>query len=251
MKFTPEEGRVTVRIQPAPLDRFRIEVEDTGIGIRPEEMHRLFVEFQQLDAGTSKKYPGTGLGLALTKRIVEAQGGQVGVRSGESGRGSVFWCVLPTSTPGFAAPPVARAPSPARVAAGGLKSVLVIDDDPGALRLMDATLTQLGHAVTCIGAPVDALTALTESIPDAVVLDVLMPDINGFELLDRIRANPSLRDVPVIVWTVKDLNEAERRRLLEQAQGIIQKSQGGTDAIVAALAPYLSAAGSDGASDGR
>jgi protein-histidine pros-kinase len=94
LKFTPEDGRVVVRVGPETPDEFRLEVEDTGIGIRPEDLGRLFVEFQQLDAGTAKKYPGTGLGLALTKRIVEAQGGKVGVRSA-AGRGSTFFAVLP------------------------------------------------------------------------------------------------------------------------------------------------------------
>ena len=94
LKFTPEGGRVTLRVGPEGPDRFRLEIEDTGIGIRPEDQARLFVEFQQLDAGTAKKYPGTGLGLALTKRIVEAQGGRVGVDSAP-GRGSTLFAVLP------------------------------------------------------------------------------------------------------------------------------------------------------------
>jgi PAS domain S-box-containing protein len=94
LKFTPEEGRVMIRVGSEGLETFRLEVEDTGIGIRPEDQGRLFVEFQQLDASTTKKYPGTGLGLALTKRIVEAQGGQVGVRS-MPGQGSTFFAVLP------------------------------------------------------------------------------------------------------------------------------------------------------------
>jgi PAS domain S-box-containing protein len=97
LKFTPDVGKVTLRVTLEAPERFRIEVQDTGIGVRREDMHRLFVEFQQLDAGSAKKYPGTGLGLALTKRIVEAQGGQVGVRS-DPGEGSTFWAVLPTST---------------------------------------------------------------------------------------------------------------------------------------------------------
>ncbi len=94
LKFTPEEGRVTIRAAPESDGQLRIEVEDTGIGISPDDISRLFVEFQQLDAGTSKRYAGSGLGLALTKRIVEAQGGSVAVRS-EPGRGSLFSCVLP------------------------------------------------------------------------------------------------------------------------------------------------------------
>jgi protein-histidine pros-kinase len=98
LKFTGEGGVVTVRVMPEPQRRFRIEVEDTGIGIRAEDVNRLFVEFQQLDNGPSKKHAGTGLGLALTRRIVEAQGGLVGVWS-EPGRGSTFWAVLPLEAP--------------------------------------------------------------------------------------------------------------------------------------------------------
>jgi PAS domain S-box-containing protein len=94
IKFTPEGGRVSVRILPETGDRFRLEVEDTGIGIKPEDEHRLFIEFQQLDAGTAKKFAGSGLGLALTKRLVEAQGGTVGVRS-TFGAGSTFFATLP------------------------------------------------------------------------------------------------------------------------------------------------------------
>jgi PAS domain S-box-containing protein len=94
LKFTPDGGQVTVRVGPEEAGTYRIEVKDTGIGIRPEDLGRLFVEFQQLKAGTAKKHQGTGLGLALTKRIVEAQGGRVGVRSAP-GTGSIFFAVLP------------------------------------------------------------------------------------------------------------------------------------------------------------
>ncbi len=94
IKFTPERGIIQVRIQPEKTGWFRLEVEDNGIGIKPEDLRRLFIEFQQLDSGSTKKYAGTGLGLALTKRLVEAQGGQVGVRS-EAGKGSVFFAIFP------------------------------------------------------------------------------------------------------------------------------------------------------------
>jgi PAS domain S-box-containing protein len=98
IKFTPEGGRVTVKVGPEDADAFRIAVVDTGIGIKPEDIGRLFVEFQQLDASTAKRYPGTGLGLALVRRLVEAQGGRVGVES-TPGEGSVFFAVLPRSGP--------------------------------------------------------------------------------------------------------------------------------------------------------
>jgi signal transduction histidine kinase len=94
IKFTPDGGSVSVRCALTDTTQFRIEVEDNGIGIGSADLGRLFVEFQQLDATTAKKYAGTGLGLALTKRMVEAQGGTVGVRSAP-GKGSVFHVVLP------------------------------------------------------------------------------------------------------------------------------------------------------------
>ena len=94
IKFTHDKGLVVVRVQSMGADFFRIDVEDNGIGVNAADLHRLFIEFQQLDAATAKRYAGTGLGLALTKRIVEAQGGTVGVRS-TPGRGSTFSAVLP------------------------------------------------------------------------------------------------------------------------------------------------------------
>jgi signal transduction histidine kinase len=94
LKFTHEGGRVTIRATAEGDDRLRLEVEDDGIGIAPADLNRLFLDFQQLDGGSSKRHPGTGLGLALTRRLVEAQGGEVGVRS-QPGLGSVFHAVLP------------------------------------------------------------------------------------------------------------------------------------------------------------
>jgi signal transduction histidine kinase len=94
LKFTPDSGRIVVRGQPEGDGMFRLEVEDTGIGIPSEDMDRLFTEFQQLDGGVAKRHAGTGLGLALTRRLVEMQGGRVGVRS-TAGVGSTFHAILP------------------------------------------------------------------------------------------------------------------------------------------------------------
>ncbi|HLG99419.1 MAG TPA: ATP-binding protein [Bryobacteraceae bacterium] len=96
IKFTGNGGRVAVRLKTEGSTDFRLEVSDTGIGIAEKDVGRLFLEFQQLDATTSKRHQGTGLGLALTKRVVEAQGGRVGVES-ELGQGSTFFAVLPRS----------------------------------------------------------------------------------------------------------------------------------------------------------
>jgi signal transduction histidine kinase len=99
VKFTGEDGSIVIRVQPEGSDEFRLEVEDTGIGIRDEDLGGLFVEFHQLDSTAAKKYAGTGLGLALTKRILHAQGGRHGVRS-VHGKGSTFYAVLPRTANG-------------------------------------------------------------------------------------------------------------------------------------------------------
>jgi CheY-like chemotaxis protein len=238
LKFSPDSAVVTIRVQAESEHAFRLEVQDGGIGIAPEDMHRLFVEFQQLDAGMAKKYAGTGLGLALTKRMVEAQGGSVGVTSG-SGAGSTFWAVLPRNASTLhveeSVPPPALDTS--TTLAG---TVLVVDDDPAALRLMGATLRSAGYSALCFAHPADALRALENAVPAVVVIDLEMADMDGFDLLERLRKLPHLRRVPVVVWTVKDVSEAERRRLLVAAQHIVPKGDGGGEAILEALAPYLS-----------
>jgi signal transduction histidine kinase len=94
IKFSGNNARVTIRMRPENDRWLRVEVEDSGEGISAEDLKRLFVEFQQLDSSSSKRHQGTGLGLALTRRIVEAQGGSVGVTS-EPGKGSIFWAILP------------------------------------------------------------------------------------------------------------------------------------------------------------
>ena len=94
LKFTPNGGRVTIRARAIEGDRFRLEVEDTGIGVADSDLPMLFVQFQQLESGKAKRHQGTGLGLALTKRLVEAHGGTVGVTS-TMGKGSTFHAVFP------------------------------------------------------------------------------------------------------------------------------------------------------------
>ncbi len=136
LKFTPEEGLVVIHVAAEGEDCVRVAVEDNGIGIRPEDTHRLFVEFQQLDAGLAKRYAGTGLGLALTKRIVEAQGGRVGVKS-EPGKGSTFWAILPRRA-GDAAGAAPRTPSALRARVLGQAQAIVSKGSAGLETVLDA-----------------------------------------------------------------------------------------------------------------
>jgi signal transduction histidine kinase/CheY-like chemotaxis protein len=234
IKFTPEGGQVHVRLSPDEPDMFRIEVEDTGIGIPPDQIGRLFVEFQQLDAGAAKKHQGTGLGLALTKRIVEAQGGRVGVRS-MPGEGSTFFAILPlrmTIAPSDIVRAVNR-PLP------GNRTILVVDDDPATLKLADLALRELGHRPVCLDNAVDALLAAEADPPAVVIVDLLMPQMDGFEFISRLRAVPAGREVPILVWTVKDLDAGERLRLQAAAAAVVPKRAGGSHALVEELRRLL------------
>jgi CheY-like chemotaxis protein len=110
-------------------------------------------------------------------------------------------------------------------------TILVVDDDPGSLKLVAAALQQLGYQTQCERDGAVALRSLRESLPAAVILDLVMPGMNGFEFLEQLRREPSGRRVPVIVWTVKDLTPAEHVFLRTSAQAIVNKGLGGSGVL--------------------
>jgi len=197
LKFTPEDGAVAVRVTPEGDREFRLEVEDTGLGIREADLSRLFVEFQQLDAVNGRSHGGTGLGLALTKRIVEAQGGTVGVRS-TLGHGSTFSAVLPRVAGPIPTParPVAVVPAHA-----GTTAVLVIEDNPSDRERLVRILGDAGYEVAVATTGTEALARCRVRRYDAIVLDLLLPDMHGRDVLRAARRGPN-RDTPVVVVTV-------------------------------------------------
>jgi protein-histidine pros-kinase len=249
IKFTPDGGCITVR-GTAEGDRlFRLDVEDSGIGISTGDLDKLFIEFQQLDGSAAKKYQGTGLGLALTKRIVEAHGGRIEVKSAP-GHGSTFSAILPRKT---ALTPVGGAvegamvgategsglPTPVASFVGMQRPILVVDDDPGTLKVVQASLADLGLRTICREGAAAALAELADDPPGLVVLDMMMPGMDGFEFIARFRDRPDGRDVPIVVWTVKDLGIEERSRLHAAGCAVVSKRSGGASALVAALRPLL------------
>ena len=315
IKFTPPGGRVELRMVGEGPRLWRLEVEDNGPGIPPEQLGQLFVEFHQLDDGLSKQNQGTGLGLALTRRLVEAQGGRVGVYS-EPGRGSRFYAVLPRVAVQDEAPParpghqqlvalrdhplrdgvvrelsqagvtadaassaaevlrlarvrrytelaidmglpdapglgllaalrsggpsmhasvkalaltppsgdsvafpisevlakplrrtaLARALVPLRERLAGGGPVLVVDDEESARELMCAALRATGVAVVEAGGGAEALARLAELQPAALVLDLMMPGVDGLQVLRALRGDPRWAELPVIVWTALALS---------------------------------------------
>jgi signal transduction histidine kinase/DNA-binding response OmpR family regulator len=205
LKFTPENGKVSLRAKPEGSDAFRVEVEDNGIGIRQEDIEKLFVEFQQLDSSMAKRSQGTGLGLALCKRIVEAQGGSVGVQS-IPGKGSTFYAVLPrvpaqgatveSETTGLAS---AKSDAP---------TILVIEDDEKERSWLSRMLAQTGYRVETAATGAEALSKCRNKSFDAITLELILPDMGGWELLHAIRNDHQNHDTPVIVLSVVTEKEA-------------------------------------------
>jgi PAS domain S-box-containing protein len=218
LKFTRENGAVTVCVQAEGAAEFRLEVRDNGVGIAEEDIPRLFVEFQQLDAGTAKRFPGTGLGLAFTKRIVEAQGGRVGVES-QPGLGSAFFAVLPRSP----VQPERSLPSP---------HVLVVEDERIERLLLTGLLQRAGCIVQTASTGAEAVRLCSRQTFDLVTLDWFLPDATGSEVLARLRKLPRHGTTPVIGITMLEeaaecgaLTEFIRKPIdLEALMGALRRS---------------------------
>lgn len=197
IKFTPPGGEISVRVAPDGHDQFRFEVSDTGIGISETDQARLFVEFQQLETGAAKRHQGTGLGLALTRRLVEAQGGVVGVRS-KLGEGSTFYAILPRQVTVTAEPPPAIEPP----SHDGARTVLVVEDDTRDQAQLVAALAGAGYAVELASTGAEALSRWRSRKFDAITIDLLLPDMSGLDLLAALHAEGKQLAVPIIVVTV-------------------------------------------------
>ncbi|MCH6551110.1 MAG: response regulator, partial [Planctomycetes bacterium] len=185
-------------------------VADTGIGIPPDKIAKLFEEFTQADASTTRQFGGTGLGLAISRRFCRMMGGDVTVES-TVGAGSTFTIRLPAevktdSAKAEAGEPARERAEPARLLAEVERgrSVLVIDDDPGARDLMERSLTKEGFTVVTAAGGEEGLEAARQIRPAAITLDVMMPGKDGWAVLKELKTDPALRDIPVIMVTMID-----------------------------------------------
>jgi PAS domain S-box-containing protein len=203
-KFT-HEGEIVLRVESESVDGedwVRLAVSDSGIGIPPEKLGHVFEEFSQAEDTTSRDYGGTGLGLPISQRFCRMMGGDILVES-NPGEGSTFTIRLPMEvTPEEgAADDAPLAPMPEH---GAQRVVLVIDDDPNALELLERTLRGAGVQVVTASNGGEALRLARELHPVAITLDVVMPGIDGWEVLQGLKADPATRDIPVIMVTMTD-----------------------------------------------
>jgi DNA-binding response OmpR family regulator/anti-sigma regulatory factor (Ser/Thr protein kinase) len=195
IKFTGSGGSVTLAID-TNSERARLSVTDTGAGIPPGDLQRIFEAFQQGSQTGRNQVEGTGLGLALTRQLVEAHGGRISVES-EVGVGSTFTVDLPRRVAGgLPVPPPTLEP--------GRPVVLVVEDDPAAADLLRVYLDAAGFGVAITPSGRVALEWAAELNPNAIVLDILLPDIDGWEVLQRLKRKAETQGIPVLVVSVVD-----------------------------------------------
>lgn len=237
VKFTPEGGSVEVIAKRASDDLLEISVKDTGIGIKSEDIPKLFQEFTQLESPYTKKYEGSGLGLALTKRLVELHGGKIWVES-EYGKGSCFTFTLPVKI----IPAAEVIPSGKNEDAFGVpgdRKILVIEDDQLEREIIEGVLRGRGYTVQIASSGREALKVIGESTPDLLVLDLVMPDMSGFEVIQSLKAVKEFSRIPIVVLTAMELSEEEKIRLLQKVDVILEKGKLSQDAFLDVLKKLL------------
>jgi CheY-like chemotaxis protein len=219
LKFTARGG-ITVALQVDPQSRRprSIQVADTGIGIPPERQEAIFEAFTQADSGTARTYGGTGLGLTISRSLCQRMGWELTVAS-QVGQGSTFTILL-SGEPGRPAQPSAATPAvPASSHSDpGRRLVLAIDDDPDACLLLSRYAEEAGCQVITASSGPQGLRLARERRPALILLDLLMPHTNGWEVLHLLKADPALRDIPIVVISV--VGNESRGTVLEAVEVI-------------------------------
>jgi signal transduction histidine kinase/CheY-like chemotaxis protein len=214
-KFT-HEGKITLSAE-REGEHLRISIRDTGIGISTENLPRLFKEFQQADSGTTRQYGGTGLGLSISRNLARLLGGDITVES-EVGKGSIFALITPIQyrnvslLPEDKFTPAHENLQPTTVqeiahhpdADSVKKCVLVIDDDPDAVYLLQENLSPQEFVVIGARNGPDGLRMAREQQPQAILLDILMPGADGWQVLHDLKEDPATSNIPVILLTIVD-----------------------------------------------
>lgn len=245
VKFT-EKGTVEIKSNQS-ADKLSITITDTGIGIAENHLIHIFEEFRQADGSTSRRFGGTGLGLAIAKKYANLLGGTVTVKS-ELGKGSSFTLTLPLTysvenrimeEPALSNYNKAIIPVPVKPVDG--KTILLVDDSEPAIIQIKDFLEESGYHILVANDGTSALNIIANTVPDAMILDLMMPDIDGFEVLRSLRNAEPTANVPVLVLTAKhitkdDLKELKRNNIHQ----LIQKGDVKREELISALASMVS-----------
>jgi PAS domain S-box-containing protein len=232
VKFTPANGQVTLSVQ-ANLAQHSLEfsVIDTGIGIAPEDLRRLFSPFTQVDSSLTRKYEGTGLGLALVKELTELHGGSVSVQS-EVGQGSTFTVSIPWQ-PGadlqaaYLIPELTEAnPEIMQEVPKSLGKILLADDVESNSMTIGDYLESVGFELIYAINGVEAIEKTREFAPDLILMDVQMPTLDGLEATRQLRADPRFTALPIIALTAMAMTGDEARCLEAGATAYVSKPVG-------------------------
>lgn len=205
-KFT-EEGLISIEFKrefgtKGNGDRLYFCVSDNGIGMTPEQQQKLFQPFTQVDASTTRRFGGTGLGLAITKQFIDMMGGNIRVES-EFGKGSQFIVCLPAQVESEPASP-AQSMEELGETLEGSGFILIIDDDVITRELLKNYLSKLGHSVAAAANGEEGLQLAKKLRPDAILLDVKMPGMDGWRVLSTLKNNSLLSDIPVIMTSIEE-----------------------------------------------
>jgi DNA-binding response OmpR family regulator/anti-sigma regulatory factor (Ser/Thr protein kinase) len=207
VKFTPAPGTITVSVKDSP-EQLTVAVEDTGIGMKPEDLPKLFREFEQIDGSYTRRYQGTGLGLALCRRFVEMHGGRIWAES-QFGKGSIFTFTIPREPRPAPEAPVEEVAQ--TVESMELPLVLVVEDDPASSQRMTAEIQGVGFRVAHAFDGNEAVRKAMEILPDLVVMETVLPVKDGWQVLQELRARAATADVPVLICSV-----TQNQQLMDQ-----------------------------------
>jgi len=206
IKFSPPGSTVKVTTRRAGA-QVEFRVSDRGRGIAPEDMGKLFKKFQQLDGSNVRAVGGTGLGLAICRGIVEEHGGSISVES-EPGRGATFIVTLPVPATAGTVPDDRR-----EAVEGDTPLILVVDDEPDIRGVLRDQLELEGFRVLEAGRALEAVEMARERLPDLITMDLMLPDLDGFEAIRLLRETERTREIPVVLLSGVELDADDTRAL--------------------------------------
>jgi PAS domain S-box-containing protein len=216
IKFTPRDGRVTIDLR-RDEEQASLKITDTGTGISPEFLPHVFDPFRQAESTTTRQHGGLGLGLAISKRLVELHRGQLRAESGGLNQGASFIVTLPLLPPDFETRPERTGRGHFEAASlTGLK-ILIVDDDPDTREILTEILGERGAVVAVASSASDAMAEIAEAVPDVVVSDIAMPGEDGLSLVRRLNQHAAIRDHRIVTIALTGLSAPEHQRLALEA----------------------------------